>query len=253
MKITVIGATGLIGSKVVPLLEADGHTVVAASRESGLDVLTGAGLADALSGADALVDLTNSPSFEDDAVLRFFTTSTTNLVRGAAQAGVDHYVALSIVGADGLPESGYMRAKVAQERILRESGVPYTIVRATQFQEFAEAITESLTVDDEVHAPDGMIQPIAADDVAAEVARVAAAPARNGHVNIGGPDKMSFADLARAVLRAKGDDRPVVVDPQATYFGTAVDDYSLVTGDDAVITRIRFADAVAADTEDVAL
>ncbi|MGV0643129.1 SDR family oxidoreductase [Mycolicibacterium sp. XJ879] len=245
MKITVIGATGLIGSKVVPLLEAGGHTVVAASRESGLDVLTGEGVADALDGADALVDLTNSPSFDDDAVMQFFTTSTTNLVRAAAQAGVDHYVALSIVGADGLPESGYMRAKVVQERILRESGLPYTIVRATQFQEFAEAITESLTIDGQVRAPDGMIQPIAADDVAAQVAGVAAAPARNGYVNIGGPDKMSFAEMARSVLRAKGDDRPVVVDSQATYFGTPVDHHSLVTGDDAVITQIRFADSMA--------
>lgn len=242
MKITVIGATGLIGSKVVPLLEAAGHTVVSASRQSGLDVLTGEGVADALRGADVLVDLTNSPSFEDDAVKQFFTASTTNLTKGAAEAGVGHYVALSIVGADELPESGYMRAKVVQETILRESGVPYTIVRATQFHEFAEAITETLTIDGVVHAPDGAIQPIAADDVAAEVARAAIAPARNGFHNIGGPDKMSFADLARAVLRANGDDRSVVVDPKATYFGTPVDDHSLVTGDDAVIAKIRFAD-----------
>lgn len=242
MKITVIGATGLIGSKVVPLLEAGGHTVVAAARQSGLDVLTGEGVADALAGADVLVDLTNSPSFEDDAVKQFFTTSTTNLVKGAAEAGVDHYVALSIVGADGLPESGYMRAKVVQETILRESGLPYTIVRATQFHEFAESITESLTIDGEVHAPDGMIQPIAADDVAAAVAGAATAPARNGHADIGGPDKMSFADLARAVLSAKGEDRPVVVDAKATYFGTPVDDRSLVTGDDAAIAQTRFAD-----------
>lgn len=245
MKITVIGATGLIGSKVVPLLEADGHAVVSASRQSGLDVLTGEGLADALSGADVLVDLTNSPSFEDEPVKQFFTTSTTNLVKAAAEAGVEHYVALSIVGADGLPDSGYLRAKVVQETILRQSGLPYTIVRATQFAEFAESITESLTIDGEVHAPDGLIQPIAADDVAAQVAHVAMAPARNGYVNIGGPDKVSFADLARAVLRAKGDDRPVVVDPKATYFGTPVDDHSLVTGDDATITPIRFADWMA--------
>ncbi|ODQ94164.1 SDR family oxidoreductase [Mycolicibacterium holsaticum] len=245
MKITVIGATGLIGSKVVPLLEAGGNTVVSASRQSGLDVLTGEGLADALSGADVLVDLTNSPSFEDEPVKQFFTTSTTNLVKAAAEAGVDHYVALSIVGADGLPDSGYMRAKVVQETILRQSGLPYTIVRATQFDEFAESITESLTIDGQVHAPDGMIQPIAGDDVAVQVARAAMAPARNGYVNIGGPDKLSFADLARAVLSAKGDDRPVVVDSTATYFGTRVDDHSLVTGDDATIAPIRFADWMA--------
>jgi uncharacterized protein YbjT (DUF2867 family) len=242
MKITVMGATGLIGSKVVALLTDSGHTVVASSRRSGADVLTGDGLAEALAGADVLVDVTNSPSFEDGPVMDFFTTSTTNLVRAAADAEVGHYVALSIVGADGLPESGYMRAKVAQETIVRESGLPYTVVRATQFHEFAEAITASLSVGDEVHAPDALIQPIASDDVAAEVAGAAVAPPRNGHVDIGGPDTMSFADLARAVLRANGDDRAVVVSKDAAYFGTPVDDTSLVTGDGAVIGDVRFAD-----------
>jgi uncharacterized protein YbjT (DUF2867 family) len=242
VKITVIGATGLVGSKAVALLTDAGHTVVSASRRSGVDVLTGDGLADALRGADVLVDLTNSPSFEDDPVMEFFTTSTTNLVKSATAAGVGHYVALSIVGAGGLPDSGYMRAKVAQETIVAESGLPYTIVRATQFHEFAEAITGSLTVGDEVHAPHALIQPIASDDVAAEVANVAVAPARNGHIDIGGPDKISFADLARAVLRVHSDNRPVVVDAHATYFGTSVDDRSLVTGDDAVIAQTRFTD-----------
>jgi uncharacterized protein YbjT (DUF2867 family) len=242
MKITVIGATGLIGSKVVDLLKGDGHDVVAASRATGADVLTGEGLADALTGADVLVDLTNSPSFDDAPVMDFFSRSSANLVATAKESGVGHYVALSIVGVDGLPESGYMRAKVVQEKTITESGLPYTIVRATQFQEFAEGITASLMVDDEVHAPDALIQPIAADDVAAEVARVAVAAPLNGVVNIGGPDKISFADLARSVLAKQGSDKTVVVDPQATYFGTPVSETSLVTGDGAVLGAIRFTD-----------
>ncbi len=241
MKISVIGATGLIGSKVVHLLERDGYDVVAASRASGADVLTGEGLADALSGADVLVDVTNSPSFDDDPVMDFFTRSSANLVAVAKETGVGHYVALSIVGADGLPESGYMRAKVVQEKAIAESGLPYTIVRATQFQEFAAGIVGSLDAGDEVRAPDALIQPIAADDVAAEVARVAVGSPLNGAVNIGGPDKISFADLARAVLAEQGTDKTVVVDPAATYFGTPLDQNSLVTGDGAVLGTIRFA------------
>jgi uncharacterized protein YbjT (DUF2867 family) len=229
MKITVIGATGLIGSKVVDLLEGDGHDVVAASRASGADVLTGEGLADALTGAEVLVDLTNSPSFDDDPVMDFFTRSSANLVAAAKQSGVGHYVALSIVGVDGLPDSGYMRAKVAQEKTIAESGLPYTIVRATQFQEFAEAIVGSLDAGDDVRVPDALIQPIAAADVAAEVARAALAKPVNGVVNIGGPEKISFADLARSVLAKQGADKAVVVDPQATYFGTRLEQHSLVT------------------------
>src|SRR5689334_11665327 len=194
MKISVIGATGLIGSKVVALLEGEGHDVVAVSRASGADVLTGEGLADALAVADVLVDLTNSPSFDDEPVMDFFTRSSANLVAAAKQAGVGHYVALSIVGVDGLPDSGYMRAKVAQEKTIADSGLPYTIVRATQFDEFTEAIVAALDTGDEVRAPDALIQPIAADDVAAEVARAAVAGPTGGVVNIGGPQKMSFAD-----------------------------------------------------------
>jgi uncharacterized protein YbjT (DUF2867 family) len=241
MKISVIGATGLIGSKVVGLLEGDGHDVVAASRSSGADVLTGEGLADALTGADVLVDLTNSPSFDDEPVMDFFSRSSANLVAAAKKSGVRHVVALSIVGADGLPESGYLRAKVVQEKTITESGLPYTIVRATQFHEFAEGITASLIIDDEVHAPDALIQPIAAADVAAEVARVAVAKPLNGIVNIGGPDKISFADMARTVLAKQGADKTVVVDPQATYFGTPVAETSLVTGDGALLGTVRFA------------
>ncbi|MGV0782824.1 SDR family oxidoreductase [Mycolicibacterium sp. XJ775] len=241
MKITVIGASGQIGSRVVRLLTEAGHDVVAASLSSGANVLTGEGLAEALSGADALVDVVNSPSFEDGPVLDFFTTSSRNLVTAAKETGVGHYVALSIVGTDGLPDSGYMRAKVAQEKNITESGLPYSIVRATQFQEFAEAITGSLVVGDEVRVPDARIQLISVDDVAGEVAKVAQGAPLNEIVNIGGPDKFSFADMARAVLAKQGDDKPVVVDPQAKYFGTAVDDNSLVTGDDGILGETRWA------------
>jgi uncharacterized protein YbjT (DUF2867 family) len=231
MKITVIGASGLIGTKVVDLLTAEGHAVVAASRGSGVDVVTGEGLADALSGADALVDVVNSPSFDDDPVMEFFTKSTTNLVVVASRAGVGHYTALSIVGADGLPDSGYMRAKVMQEKIISESGLPYTIVRATQFAEFTDAITDSLTDGDQVRVPDALIQPIAAADVARDVARAAVADPLNDIVNIGGPQKISFEQMARDVLARRGDDKTVVVDPDAQYFGTRLAERSLVTPD----------------------
>jgi uncharacterized protein YbjT (DUF2867 family) len=231
MKITVIGASGLIGTKVTDLLSADGHDVVAASRGSGVDVLTGDGLAEALSGADALVDVVNSPSFEDDPVMEFFTASTTNLVAAAKAAGVGHYVALSIVGVDELPDSGYLRAKMVQEKIIRESGVPYTIVRATQFAEFTDGITDSMTVGDEVRVPDALIQPVAADDVATDVARAAVATPLGAIVNIGGPEKISFEQMARDVLSRRGDDKTVVVDPQARYFGTLLAERSLVTPD----------------------
>jgi uncharacterized protein YbjT (DUF2867 family) len=231
MKITVVGASGLIGTKVVGLLEGEGHEVVAASRSSGVDVLTGDGLAGALSGANVLVDLLNSPSFEDDPVMEFFTASTTNLVAAATAAGVSHYVALSIVGVDGLPDSGYMRAKVMQENIITESGLPYTILRATQFAEFADAITDSMIVGDEVRVPDALIQPVAADEVAATVARAAVAEPLNGVANIGGPEKISFERMARDVLARRGDDKAVIVDPQARYFGTQLELRSLVTPD----------------------
>jgi uncharacterized protein YbjT (DUF2867 family) len=231
MKITVIGASGLIGTKVVDLLTAEGHDVVGASRGSGVDVLTGDGLAEAVSGADALVDVVNSPSFEDDPVMEFFTKSTTNLVAAAKSAGVGHYVALSIVGVDGLPDSGYMRAKVVQEKIITESGLPNTIVRATQFAEFTDGITDSMIVGDEVRVPDALIQPVPADDVARDVARAAVAEPLNGVVNIGGPEKISFEQMARDVLTRRGDDKTVVVDPQAAYFGTRLAERSLVTPD----------------------
>jgi uncharacterized protein YbjT (DUF2867 family) len=229
MKIAVIGASGLIGTKLVELLTADGHEVVAASRNTGVDVLTGEGIADALAGADALIDVLNSPDFSDGPVMNFFTTSTTNLVAEAKKAGVGHYVALSIVGTDGLPESGYLRAKVAQEKIITESGLPYTLVRATQFAEFTDQITDSLVVGDEVHVPDALIQPIKADQVAADVARAAVAAPLNKFVNIGGPQKISFEQMARDSLARRGDTKAVVVDPKAKYFGTALEERSLVT------------------------
>ena len=232
MKITVVGASGLIGTKVVELLASEGHEVVASSRASGVDVLTGAGLDDALAGADALVDATNSPSFAADAVMEFFTTSATNLVDAARRAGVGHYVALSIVGVDGLPDSGYMRAKVAQEKVITESGLPHSIVRATQFAEFTEAITKSLTVGDEVRVPDALIQPIPADEVVSAVARAATSAPLNGIVNIGGRSKISFEQMARDTLARKGDDtKTVIVDPEARYFGAALSRGSLVTPD----------------------
>lgn len=231
MKISVIGATGLIGSKVVDLLEGDGHHVVAASRASGADVLTGEGLTDALAGADVLVDVVNSPSFDDEPVMDFFTRASANLVTAAKTAGVGHYVALSIVGADALPQSGYMRAKVVQEKTIAASGVPYTIVRATQFQEFAAGIVASMEAAEEVRVPDALIQPIAADDVAAAVARVATARPVDGIIDIGGPAQVSFADLARDVLASQGSAKTVTVDPQGTYFGTPLQRTSLVIVD----------------------
>ncbi|CAJ1500923.1 SDR family oxidoreductase [[Mycobacterium] kokjensenii] len=245
MKITVMGASGQIGGKVVALLRAAGHETVAASRDTGADVLSGDGLAEALAGADVLVDVVNSPDFSDGPVLDFFTRSTTNQVAAAKAADVGHYVALSIVNCDELPDSGYMRAKVAQERIVTESGLPYTIVRATQFHEFADGIITSITVDGQVRAPDGLIQPIAGAEVAAEVARAAQAAPADGIVDIGGPQKMTFAELATLVLAHRGETLPIVVDPEAVYFGTKVGEL-LVTGDGARVATTRLADWQAA-------
>lgn len=246
MKITVMGASGQIGSKVVALLKEAGHETVAASRDTGADVLSGAGLAEALTGSDVLVDVVNSPDFSDGPVLEFFTKSATNLVGAAKRTGVKHYVALSIVGCDGLPDSGYMRAKVAQERIITASGLPYTIVRATQFHEFAEAITASLTVDGVVHAPEGLIQPMAGAEVAAAVSRAAQAAPVGGIVNIGGPEIMTFARLAELAQSHSGGNLPIVVDPAAVYFGTKVGDTGLVTGADATLATTSLEEWLAA-------
>jgi uncharacterized protein YbjT (DUF2867 family) len=226
--IVVVGASGLIGTKVVDILTSQGHKVVGASRNTGADVLTGEGLADAFAGADVLIDVTNSPDFSDGPVMEFFTKSTTNMTAAAKAAGVGHYVALSIVDCDKLPDSGYMRAKVAQEKLITESGLPYTIVRATQFAEFADGITDSLVVGDEVRVPDALIQPISAGEVSSQLARAAVGDPINDFVNIGGPEKISFAQMARDSLARRGDDKPVVVDPQARYFGTRLERDSLV-------------------------
>ncbi|BBZ79909.1 hypothetical protein MANY_52460 [Mycolicibacterium anyangense] len=240
MKIVVCGASGQIGTAVSELLTSEGHTVVPASRTTGVDVLTGGGVAEALAGAHVLVDVLNSPSFDDEPVMEFFSTATRTLVEAARAAGIGHYIALTIVGDTRLPDSGYLRAKVAQETLIESSGVPYTIVRATQFHEFADMIVDSMTDGDVVRVPRARIQPIAAREVAAHVARAAVgSPA--GVVEIGGPDMMSFADLARTVLARRGVHRDVVVDPDVTYFGAHVDDDSLVTGPGAVLGSVPFA------------
>src|SRR6202012_4681502 len=205
MKIVVIGGTGVLGSKVVGTLRDRGHDAVGASRSTGVNALTGEGLADALTGADVVVDVSNAPSFDAGPALEFFTTSTKNLVAAARGAGVGHYVAVSIVGCDELPESGYLRAKVAQEKLIEAAGIPYSIIRATQFAEFTDAITASLTVGDEVRVPDALIQPIATQDLADEVAPVAAGQPLDGIENIGGPQKISFEQMAREVLARQGE------------------------------------------------
>ena len=228
MKIVVIGGTGLIGSNLVRQLTEAGHEAVAAAPSTGVDTVTGQGVAGALTGADVVVDVSNSPSFEEKAVLEFFTTSTRTLLDAARTAGVGHYVALSIVGTELLPDSAYLRAKVAQEKLVTESGLPYSIMRATQFAEFTEAIAATMTVGDEVRVPDALIQPIAADDLAVEVTRVAGGAPLGGIRNVGGPDKITFEQMARDVLTRSGDTKTVIVDPQVGHFGTPLSRNSLV-------------------------
>ncbi|HUQ55178.1 SDR family oxidoreductase [Lentzea sp.] len=233
MRIVVIGGTGLIGSQVVKRLGEHGHDAVPASPNSGVNTVTGEGVKEVLQGADVLVDVSNSPSFADDDVMSFFTTATTNLTQAAAEAGVGHYVALSIVGTDELPESGYLRAKVAQEKLLRESGLTYSIIRATQFFEFAGAIANSATVDGTVRLPHGGVQPIAASDVAAVVARTAATSPVGGVLEIGGPEELTMDGWIRTVLRHREDEREVVGDPEAQYFGTLLTGKQLVPNEGA--------------------
>lgn len=230
MKIVVIGGTGLIGKKAVEILRARGHEVLAASPSSGVNAVTGEGLDTALAGADVVVDVANSPTFADDPVREFFERSGHNLQRAELAAGVKHHVALSIVGADALPDSGYMRAKTLQERILKEGKVPYTIVRATQFFEFVEAIAGAATEGDVVRLPAAQIQPIAAADVSAFVAETALAAPRNGTVDLGGPASFRFVDLVGRWLAARSDARRPVEDPAALYFGMLVGETSLVAG-----------------------
>jgi uncharacterized protein YbjT (DUF2867 family) len=229
MKIVVIGGTGTLGAKVVDRLKDAGDDAVAASPKTGVNTVTGEGLADALAGADVVIDASNSPSFDDDPAMEFFTKSTTNLLDAALAAGVKHYVAMSIVGSDELTESGYLRAKVAQEKLITESELPYSIVRATQFAEFADAITQSMVVGDEVRVPDALIQPIASADLAREVARIAKGEPVRGITEVGGPEKISFEQLARESLDRQADNKPVVVDPKVPYFGAPLAKNSLVT------------------------
>lgn len=242
MKIVVIGGTGLIGSKVVSKLGERGYEVVAASPNSGVNTLTGEGLGEVLEGASVVVDVSNSPSFEDAAVMEFFQTSTRNLLKYEAAAGVGHHVVLSIVGCERLPESGYMRAKVAQEKLIKESSIPYSIVRATQFFEFAKRIADSATEGNTVHLPSVGFQPLASDDVASIVGKTAVGSPLNGTIEIGGPERFRFDDFIRRGLSAQNDTREVVADPHAQYFGTELSEGSLVPNDGAVLGEMRFED-----------
>src|SRR5712672_4753904 len=242
MKIVILGGTGLIGSKVVNLLRARGHEVVAASPSHGINSITGEGLTEALTGSQAVVDVTNSPSFEDKAVLEFFETSTRNLLAAEKKTGVGHHVALSIVGCDRLPASGYLRAKVAQEKLIKASPIPYTVVRATQFFEFVGGIAQSATQGQTVRLPPVLMQPIASDDVAAVMADAALAEPLNGTVDLAGPEPIRQDDLVRRFLKATGDARTVITDPKALYYGIAVNDQSLTPGDNPRLGPTRFAD-----------
>jgi uncharacterized protein YbjT (DUF2867 family) len=241
MKIVVIGGTGLIGSKVVQNLRARGHEAVPASPNTGVNTITGEGLDAALAGAQVVVDLANSPSFEDAAVLEFFRTSGRNLLKAEVNAGVGHHVALTIVGADRVPDSGYMRAKIAQEELIEGAGQPHTIVRSTQFMEFMRAAADSATDGDTVHVPDANLQPIAAEDVAAAVTEVAVSDPVNGIIEIAGPEKIKFPELIRRVLAADNDPRKVVGDEHARYFGTELTDTSITAGPDARLGTTTFA------------
>lgn len=247
MKVVVIGGTGLIGSKVVEKLNAHGHEAIPASPQSGVNTITNEGVFEALEGADVVVDVSNSPSFADDDVMDFFTTATNNLTNAAQKAGVGHYVALSVVGCDRLPDSGYLRAKVAQEKLIADSGIPYSIVRATQFFEFGKAIADSATVEGEVHLPSAYFQPIAAEDVSTAVGRTAAGSPVNGVIETGGPEKVRMSDFIAAGLKRVGDPRVVVPDPHAKYFGTELSDDSLVPGPEAMLAETTYADWVAAN------
>jgi uncharacterized protein YbjT (DUF2867 family) len=242
MKIVVIGGAGLIGSKTVAILRRAGHDVVAASPKSGVNSITGEGLREAIAGARVVIDLSNSPSFEDKAVLKFFETSGRNLLKAEAAEGVQHHVALSIVGIDRTPENGYFRAKVAQEKLIEASSIPHTIIRSTQFFEFLGGIAAESTEGDVVRLSLGLFQPIAADDVAAFVADVALAAPRNGIIEIAGPERGNFNEFVARYLKAVGDPREVVSDPEARYFGGRVEECSLVPLGEARLGQIGLDD-----------
>jgi uncharacterized protein YbjT (DUF2867 family) len=241
MKIVVIGGTGLIGSKLVALLRQRGQEVLAASPDTGVNTLTGEGLASALAGAQVVVDVANSPSFEDTAVMKFFQTSGRNLLGAETAAGVHHHVALSIVGADRLPDSGYMRAKVAQENLIKASGVPYTILRSTQFFEFGGRIADEGSDGTTVRVPGAaLIQPVLSDDVVSALADIALAPPLNGTAEVGGPQRFRFDEFVALALSAKNDKRKVVPDLHARYFGTELDEESLIPGSRARIGQTSY-------------
>ena len=240
MKLVIIGGTGLIGSKLVMKLREQGHEAVAAAPNTGVNTLTGEGLAQALDGASVVVDVSNSPSFEDTAVMEFFTTSTRNLLNHAAAAGVKHYVALSVVGTERIPDSPYLRAKNAQEALIKGAGIPYSIVHATQFFEFITRIADEATDGTTVRLPPVLIQPMAADDVAKAVGRIAVGAPLNGTVEVAGPQQFRFDELIRQGLGARNDPREVVVDPHARYFGAELGERSLIPASDARLGEIRF-------------
>jgi uncharacterized protein YbjT (DUF2867 family) len=242
MKIVVIGGTGLIGSKLVTKLRSLGHEAVAAAPNTGVNTLTGEGLAEVLKGAQVVVDVSNSPSFEDAAVMDFFQTSTRNLLSYEATAGMAHHVALSVVGSERLPQSGYMRAKVAQEKLIKEGPIPYTIVHATQFFEFTKRIADEATLDNKVYLPPVLFQPMAADDVASALCKVATSSPLNGTIEIAGPEAFRFDELIRQRLTALSDPREVVADPHARYFGEELSERSIVPGDMAQLGETRFED-----------
>src|SRR5436853_828982 len=248
MKIVVIGGSGLIGKKVVKNLRQHGHEVVAASPSSGVNTVTGAGLAQALAGAQVVVDVENALSWDDKAVLAFFETSGRNLLAAEAVAGVGHHVALSVVGTDRLLASGYFRAKMAQENLIKASPIPYTIVHATQFFEFVGGIAQSATEGQTVRLPPVLMQPIASDDVAAVVAEVAIEKPLNGMIELAGPEPIRQDELVRQFLNATGDTRTVITDPKALYYGIAVNDQSLTPGDHARLGPTRFADWLSGNT-----
>ena len=240
MKLVVIGGTGLIGSKLVAKLRDHGHEAVPASPDTGVNTLTGDGLAEVLRDASVVVDVSNSPSFEAAAVMEFFTTSTRNLLKYAAAAGVKHYVALSVVGTERIPESPYLRAKNAQETLIKGGGIPYSIVHATQFFEFVKRIADEATVGTTVRLPPVLIQPIAADDVAKAVGQIAVGSPVNGTVEVAGPQPFRFDELIRQGLAARNDPRQVVVDPHARYFGAELGERALVPAGEARLGEIRF-------------
>jgi len=242
MRVVVIGGSGLIGSKVVSKLAAQGNEAVPASPNTGVNTLTGEGLAEALKGADVVVDVSNSPSFEDAAVLNFFKTSTTNLLAAEAVAGVRHHVALSVVGTDRMSEGGYMRAKIAQEKLIEQSSIPYSIVHATQFFEFLKGIADGATDGGTVRLAPVLIQPTAAEDVATEVANVAIGAPLNGIVEIGGPEQFRLDEVVGRYLAARDDPRSVIADPHARYYGAELGERTLVPDSNATIGETRFED-----------